>query len=170
VNGSTFARTQNADGSGNQTFTKAASISTTTLGLPATVSGATSIPITVRVDSTQTTTTDYSAADWYPDGGSPSSPLVLATRNVVGPTSSLPAECTGAVLRPNIDEIDTTTTSLNPIGASYSSTKTRNFSAGDGATICQLSSETVSSYDLETGELVSTTTTTTTTVLSAINY
>ncbi len=74
------------------------------------------------------------------------------------------------MLRPNIYEVDTTTTSLNTIAASYSATTTRSFNAGDGATICQLSTETSSSYDLLTGALVSTTTTTTTMLLSAINY
>ena len=169
VNGSSFSRTQNADGSGTQTFTDATSSSTTTLGLPVVVNGVHSLPITVDV-SAKATTTDYAAIDWYPDSGAPSSPLVLESRIVLDPTSSLPSDCDGAVLRPNIHEIDSTTTSLNPIGASYSSTSTRNFSAEDGASICQLSTETASSYDLETGELVSTTTTTTTAVLSAINY
>jgi len=140
------------------------------LGLPATVNGVDTIPVSVTVDSTHTTQTNYSAADWYPNNGTPSSPLVLATRIVVGPTSNLPADCNGAVLRPDIYEIDTTTTSLNPIGAAYSSTTTRNFSAGDAVSVCQLSTETASSYNLETGALISTTTTTTTTTLSAINY
>jgi hypothetical protein len=170
LNGNTFSRMQNSDGSANQTYTSATATSTTTVALPATVSGVDTIPVSVTVDSTHTTTTNYSAADWYPDSGSPSSPLILETRVVVGPTSSLPADCSSAVLRPNIYEIDTTTTSLNPIGAAYSSTTTRNFSAGDGASVCQLSKETASSYDLDTGALVSTTTTTTTTTLSAINY
>jgi hypothetical protein len=170
VNGSSSSRTQNADGSGTQTSTNATTSSTTTVSLPATVNGVSSIPISVSVDSAKSTTTDYAAADWYPGGGAPSSPLVLETKKVIGPTSTLPSDCNGAVLRPNIYEIDTTTTNLNPIGASYSSTSTRNFSAADGASICQLSTETAWSYDLDTGGLVSTTTTTTTVVLSAINY
>jgi hypothetical protein len=170
VNGNTFSRTQNSDGSGIQTFTNATSSTTTTVALPATVAGVSTIPVAISVETTHTTTTDYSAADWYPDAGVPSSPLVLETRNVVGPSSSLPAECNGAVLRPGIFEIDTTTTDLNPIGASNSTTTTRNFSAADGASICQLSTDTALSYTLDTGALVSTTTTTTTTLLSSINY
>jgi hypothetical protein len=132
--------------------------------------GANTIPVTRTVTSSTPADTNYSAADWYPDNGVPNSPLVLETKNVVGPTSSLPSECSGAMLQPNIYEIDTTTTDLNTVGASYSATTTRNFSAGDGATVCQLSTETTSSYDLLTGALISTTTTTTTTLLSAINY
>jgi hypothetical protein len=170
VNGNTSSRTLNADGSGSQTSTSTTSMTETTVGLPVAANGVTTIPITVTVDSTQTTITNYSAADWYPSGGAPNSPLVLETRTVVGPTSTLPSECSGAVLRPNVYEIDTTTTSLNPMGPSYTDTTTRNFSAADGASVCQLSTEIASSYDLHTGALVSTTTTTTTTLLSMINY
>jgi hypothetical protein len=170
VNGATLSRILNADGSGSQTYTSATSTTETTVGLPVAANGVDTIPITVTVDSTKMTTTNYSAADWYPGNGAPNSPLVLATRTVVGPTSTLPSGCNGAVLRPNVYEIDTTTTSLNPMGSSYSNTTTRNFSAADGASVCQLSTETVSNYDLHTGGLVSTTTTTTATLLSMINY
>jgi hypothetical protein len=170
VNGNTSSRTQNSDGSGTETFTKVPSTTTTTVGLPVAANGANTIPVARTVTSTTKTDTDYSAADWYPDNGAPNSPLVLETKNVIGPVSSLPTECTGDVLEPNIYEIDTTTTALNTIAASYSATTTRNFSAGDGATICQLSTGTTSSYDLLTGALISTTTTTTATSLSEINY
>lgn len=170
VNGNTFARTQNSDGSGNQTFATASSSTMTTAAIPSTVNGVSTIPITVSVDAAHTTITNYAAADWYPDDGMPAAPLVLETRNVVGPATSLPSACSGAVLRPDIYEIDTTTSDLNPIGASYSSTTTRNFSAADGASVCQLSSQTAFSYDLETSALLSSTTTTTATVLSGLNY
>jgi hypothetical protein len=170
VNGDTFSRTQNSDGSGSETSKSATSSITTTVGLPVAANGANTIPVARTVTSTPPTATNYSAADWYPDSGAPNSPLVLQTKMVVGPASSLPSECNGAVLQPNIYEIDTTTTNLNTVAASYSATTTRNFSAGDGASICQLSTETSSSYDVLTGALISTTTTTTTTLLSAINY
>ena len=169
VNGNTFSRTQASNGSGSETSTSATSSTTTTVGVPVAANGVNTIPITRSVTATTTTDTNYSAADWYPENGVPNSPLVLQTKTVVGP-SSLPSECSGAVLRPDIYEIDTTTTNLNTVAASYSATTTRNFSAGDGATICQLSTETTLSYDLLTGALVSTTTTTTSMSLSAINY
>jgi hypothetical protein len=153
VNGNTSSRTQDSNGSGSETFTSATSSTTTTVGLPVTANGANTIPVTRSVTSTTTTDTNYSAADWYPDNGVPNSPLVLQSRTVVGPASSLPSECGGAVLRPNIYEIDTTTTALNTVAASYSATTTRNFSAGDGASICQLSTETTSAYDLLTGAI-----------------
>jgi hypothetical protein len=116
-----------------------------------------------------TTTTSYTAADWYPTSGAPDSPLVLQAETVLGPASSLPAECNGAVLRPNIYEIDTTTTSQATIGPSYSVTTTRSFNA-NGVTVCSLSQVTSYAYDLLTGALTSTTTTQTTTLLNAINY
>lgn len=170
TNGTSFSRTQNSDGSGSQTYTGATSSTDWTLGVPVAANGANTIPITETVNSSRTTTTDYSAQDWYPNDGTPNSPLVLETRNVVGPASSLPAECANAVVKPGIDEIDTTTTSLSPWGPNYTTTATRNFSAADGASVCQLTTTTESTYALDTGDLVSTTTTTTSLSLNSINY
>lgn len=170
VNGTSFSRTLNPDGSGTQTYTGTTASTDWTLGVPALTNGVNTIPVTQVVTSTKTTTTNYSAADWYPNGGQPSSPLVLTTRSVVGPASSLPSECGNAVLRPNIYEIDTTTNSLNPWGPTNAVTTTRNFAAADGASICTLTSEVESAYSLETGDLVSTTTTTTAVYLTSINY
>ena len=171
VSGASTAIAENSDGSGTDTYTSATSVTTaTTVSVPATASGVTTIPIARTVTSpTHTTNTTYAAADWYPNGGVPNSPLTLQSESVVGPTTTLPPECNGALLRPNIFEIDTTTTTQNTISPSYSVTNTRAFNA-DGVTICSLSTQTTSSYTLLTGALVSTTTTTTATVLSAINY
>jgi hypothetical protein len=117
-----------------------------------------------------TTTTNYTAADWYPgSGGTPDSPLILQAETVIGPASTLPAECNGAIVRPDTYEVDTTTTSQGTISPSYSVTMTRSFNA-DGVMVCTLSQETSYAYDLLTGELTSTTTTDTTTLLNAINY
>jgi hypothetical protein len=168
VNGDTFSRTQNSDGSGSETSTSATSTITTTVGLPVAADGANTIPVTRTVTPATKTATNYSAADWYPGNDAPNSPLVLVTRIVVGLASSLPSDCNGAVLQPEFYEIDTTTTDLNTIGASYSATTTRAFNDGNGVSLCQLSTEISSSYDILTGALISTTTTTTTTLLSAI--
>jgi hypothetical protein len=171
VNGNTYSRTQNSDGSGSETFTTATGTTATTVGVPVTADGTSTIPIVRTVIAKTAAATNYSAADWYPGtDGAPSSPLVLVSRTVVGPTSTLPAECTGAVVQPYIYEIDTTTTNLSTVGASYSTTTQRNFSAGNGASVCELSTEVSSSYDLLTGALTATTTTTTTTILASINY
>jgi hypothetical protein len=168
VNGDNFSRTQNSNGSGSETSKSATSTIATTVGVPVTADDASTIPVVRTVIAITAAATNYSAADWYPGNGAPNSPLVLQTRTVIGPASSLPSQCNGAVLQPDIYEIDTTTTNLNPIGASYSDTTTRAFNDGDGVSVCQLSTEISSSYDLLTGALISTTTTTTTTLLSAV--
>jgi hypothetical protein len=172
VNGNSLDLTQSSDGTGNYTFTSATATTTTTLALPVMSGGTGTLPVTrssVSASTGATTNTSYTAADWYPSAGLPNSPLVLQAETVVGPASSLPSECDGAILRPDIYEIDTTTTSQDTISPSYSVTTTRAFNA-DGVTVCSLSQETSYSYDLLTGELVSTTTTQTQTLLNAINY
>jgi hypothetical protein len=172
LNGSSVDLTQNSDGSGNYTSTSATATTTTTLGLPATANGVSALPVTRSTVSAATgdaTNSSYAAADWYPTSGAPNSPLVLQAESVLGPASSLPAGCDSAVLRPNIYEIDTTTTSQVTISPSYSVTTTRAFNA-DGVTVCSLSQETSYAYDLLTGALTSTTTTETDTLLNSINY
>jgi hypothetical protein len=172
VNGNSLNLTQNSDGSGSYTDTSATATTTTTLGLPELTSQANTLPVSrssVSASTGDTTSNAYTAADWYRDGGEPNAPLILQAETVVGPASSLPAECNGAVPRPNVYEIDTTTTSQDTISPSYSVTTTRSFNA-DGVTVCSLAQETSYSYDLLTGELTSTTTTQTQTLLNAINY
>jgi hypothetical protein len=172
ANGDTLDMTENSDGGGSYVFTSPTGTATTTLGTPD-LSGETgTLPVTrstVAVATGTTTTTSYTAADWYPNALEPNSPLVLQAETVVGPASSLPAACSGALLRPNIYEVDITTTSENTISPSYSVTKTRSFNA-NGVVVCSLSEETSYAYDLTTGELVSTTTTQTQSLLNAINY
>ena len=169
VNGNTYSRTQNSDGSGSESFTTAEGTTATTVAVPVTADGTSTIPVVRTVTAKTAAATNYSAAAWYPANGAPSSPLVLQTRTVVGPAPSLPAECNGALLQPDIYEIDTTTTDLNTIGATYSTTTTRAFNDANAVSVCQLSSEVSSSFDLLTGALVSTTTTTTATLLSTIS-
>jgi hypothetical protein len=171
-NGSSLDMTENADGSGSYTFTTATAATTTTLGLPDTSSQPSTLPVSrssVSASTGATTNTAYTAADWYQTNGQPNSPLILQAETVLGPASSLPAQCNGAVLRPNIYEIDTTTTSQNTISPTYSVTTTRAFNA-DGVLVCSLVQETSYAYDLLTGGLTSTTTTETQTLLNAINY
>lgn len=172
VNGNSGNLTQNADGSGSYVFTSPTANTMTTLALPTSSSGSSSLPV-VRSSTPSatgvTTSTDYAAADWYPNNGAPNTPLVLQAEAVVGAVSTLPAGCQGAVLRPDIYEIDTTTTNEATINASFSMTTTQSFNA-DGVTVCSLSQATSYAYDLLTGELTSTTTTTTTTTLNSINY
>lgn len=172
VNDNSSELTQNSDGSGSSTFTSATASTTTMLSLPETTSGTSSLPVmrsTVSLATGATTNTSYTAADWYPSNGEPDSPLVLQTETVLGPASSLPAQCDGALMRPNIYQIDTTTTSQATVSPTYSVTTTRSFNA-DGVVVCSLSQQTSYAYDLLTGDLTSTTTTQTQTLLNAINY
>jgi hypothetical protein len=174
VNDDSFDLTQNSDGSGSSTFTSATASTTTTLGLPTTSGGTNSLSLPVArsivsAATGATTNTSYTADDWYPSNGQPDSPLVLQAETVLGPASSLPAQCDGALLRPNIYEIDTTTTSQATVSPSYSVTTTRAF-VSDGVTVCSLSQQTSYAYDLLTGGLTSTTTTQTQTLLNTINY
>lgn len=169
VNGNTYSRTQNSDGSGSESFTTAEGTTATTVDVPVTADGTNTIPVVRTVTAKTAAATNYSAADWYPGGGAPSSPLVFQTRTVVGPASSLPTECSGALMQPDVYEVDTTTTDLNTVGATYSTTTIRAFNDANAVSVCQLSSEVSSSFDVLTGALVSTTTTTTTTLLSTIS-
>jgi hypothetical protein len=169
VNGNTYSRTQNSDGSGSELFTTAEGTTATSVAVPVAADGTDTIPVVRTVTAKTAVATNYSAADWYPGGGAPSSPLVLQTRTVVGSASSLPAECSGALLQPDMYEIDTTTTDLNTVTATYSTTTTRAFNDANAVSVCQLSSEVSSSFDVLTGALISTTTTTTATLLSTIS-
>lgn len=169
VNGNTYSRTQNSDGSGSESFTTTAGTTATTVAVPVTADGMSTIPVERTVTAKTAAATNYSAADWYPGGAAPSSPLALQTRTVVGPASSLPSECSGALMQSDVYEVDTTTTDLNTIGGTYSTTTTRAFNDATAVSVCQLSSEVSSSFDVLTGALISTTTTTTTTLLSTIS-
>lgn len=172
ANGDSFDMTQVANGTGSTLDTTATATTTTTLGLPDASSGTNLLPVTrsaLTAANGVTTTSTFMATDWYPDNGAPDSPLVLQAETVVGPANTLPAQCDGALLRPNIYEIDTTTTSQSTIAATYSVTSIRSFNA-DGVVVCTLTQETSYAYDLVSGNLVSTTTTDTQVTLNAINY
>lgn len=173
LNGNSSGATQNSDGSGSSSSFSATQNVTTALDLPQMIGGVLVLPVARSVTPASTgttTTTDYEAADWYPNNGQPNSPLVLESSTVVGPTSTLPSQCSGALIGPDtIYEIDTSTTSQSTINASYSVTNTSAFNT-DGVTVCTLSQQTAYAYDLTTGAVTSTTTTQTQSWLNAINY
>ena len=160
--------TQNADGSGSIVVSSSAGSTTTTLGIPIFSNGAFTIPVSRVVTSATPSSKIYSAADWYPNAAQPSSPLILQQQNVVGPVTTLPAQCNGALLQPNMYEIDTNTSNLNTINASLSVTSTRSFNS-NGVAVCTLTQQNSSNYSLLTGALSSTTTTQTATLLQASN-
>jgi len=98
----------------------------------------------------------FRALDWYPGGGEPPSPLATTTQTVKGP-ASLPSRCVVKVPTSNIQEIDTASTALDVIAATYSMGTTSDF-LSNGTVVCRISSSTLSRYDIATGLLVSTTT------------
>lgn len=165
--GITQALAQNADGSGSNTVASPTSTTATTLGLPVQAFGVYSIPVTRVITSAAPSTKSFSSTDWYPNGGQPSSPLILETQTVIGPVTALPAQCNGALLQPNMFEIDTNTSNLSTINASLTVTTTRGFNS-NGVAVCALTQQTTTSYNLTTGALVSTTTMQTNAILTAI--
>lgn len=158
---------QNTDGSGSNTVTTAASTTATTLGIPVVANGTTILPISRAITSTTPSNKTFSAANWYPNTGLVSSPLILQRQTVVGPVTTLPAQCNGAILQPNMFEVDTNTSNLNTISASSSVTTTRSFNS-NGVSVCTLAQQTTSNYALLTGALASTVTTQTTTLLKSM--
>lgn len=163
----TFA--ESANGSGAYTNTGPSTTTTTTISVPALASSIYTIPVNRTITSSTPGNVNYSAADWYPGGGLVPAPLVLSSQIVVGQVSALPSQCNGALMQPNTFEVDTTTTNLNTVNAVYSVTTTQGFNS-NGVSVCSLTQETSSSYDVLTGALFSTTTTQTTTILAALNY
>ena len=160
--------TQSADGSGSMVVSSPAGSTTTTLGIPTFANGAFTIPVSRVVTSATPSSKIYSATDWYSNAAQPSAPLILQQQNVVGLVTTLPAQCNGALLQPNMYEIDTNTSNLNTINASLSVTSTRSFNS-NGVAVCTLTQQTSSNYSLLTGALSSTTTTQTATLLQASN-
>jgi hypothetical protein len=125
------------------------------------------IPVNVDITGATSSNATYLALDWYP-GNVPTTPLVLDTQTVIGPVSTLPSACAGALLQPDMVEVDTTNNNLNTVGANYSTTTTQTFNS-NGVSVCTLTQQVSTSYNLRTGAVFSTTTTLTTAILSAIN-
>ncbi len=158
---------QSSDGSGSTTISSPTSTTVTSLGVPTSNNGVTSLPINRVISSVNPSTKAYSALDWYPNAGQVSTPLILQKQNVVGPVTTLPAECSGALVQANMFEIDTTTSNLNTISASLTVSTSRSFNA-NGVSVCTLTQQTAYNYSLLTGALASTTTTQTTTLLKSM--
>ena len=171
VNGNVDSYTENSNGSASYTAVTASGSTTTTVGVPVMANGVYTIPVNRTVLSSSPSTKNYSAADWYAGAALPATPLIQQTETVVGPVSSLPTQCNGALAQPNMYEIDTTTNNLNTTNGTYSVTTTRAFSSSSkGVTVCTLTNEVSSVYAVLTGALTSTTTTQTTSLLAALNY
>ena len=144
--------TENSNGTATVVNT-GATPSSVTIGLPVAGSGgAFEIPIT-RVTGSESKS--YLAADWYPGGASPPSPLALTTQIVKGP-SSIPSSCGVTVAAPNPQEVDTSSTTVNVVSGSYTQGTTQTF-VSNGATVCRITTSTAQNYAIDTGLLTSTT-------------
>jgi hypothetical protein len=168
VTGTNETLTENSDGSAAYTITSASSTNSTTIGAPVLASGVYTIPVNRTVTSSTPSNTNYSAVDWYPGAALPPTPLIVENQTVVGPVMTLPAQCAGAYLQPDMFEVDTNTTNLNTVNGLYTVTATRAFNS-NGVAVCTLTTTTANSYTLNTGALFSTTTTQTTSVLTSMN-
>ena len=104
VRGTTEVLTQNPDGSGRNTVSNATGTTSSTLSVPLYANGGYSIPV-CRVNTATGSNKTYAAADWYPNGGLPSTPLVLQAQTVVGPVAIQLAECSGALVQLNMAEV-----------------------------------------------------------------
>jgi hypothetical protein len=97
----------------------------------------------------------YLAADWYPGNGAPPAPLA-ASQLVVKGQSRIPSYCPVKVPVSDVQEVDTASTALDVIAATYTVGLTRDF-LSNGITVCRVIKSTVLAYDLTTGALFSTT-------------
>ena len=136
----------------------------TTIGLPVLAAAGYTIPNTWARQDVQSGPTapptfkprSQNAADWYPGAALPPQPLALDTLTVKGPATTLPAGCSGAVLEPNIVEVDAAQTSLN-VNGTYEKQTQQQFDS-NGTLVCVLRTTTTSSYNNNTGVLLVTAT------------
>ncbi len=167
VNGVTLTTIVNSDGSGSYSSAGGTTAYVATIGVPVNASGIYTIPVNYTFTAPTSSSTNYSAADWYPGNGVPPTPLASETRTVIGPVTTLPDACNGALAQPNMYEIDTSETVLTTTG-SYLVSATRGFNS-NGVSVCSLLQQTNTSYNLQTGAVSETATTQTTTVLTALS-
>ncbi len=124
-----------------------------TIGLPiGDPSGKFQIPVT-RI--TQGVSQSFLAADWYPGGGAPPSPLATTVQTVKGP-SALPANCGVTVPTANVQEIDSLSTALDVVAGKYATSLTQAF-LSNGTAVCRIMSSKTLLYALDTGLPVRTT-------------
>jgi len=168
VTGNTETLTENSNGSASYTITGAASSNSTTIGIPVLASGVYTIPVNRTTTSSAPVNTNYTATDWYPGNALVPTPLIVENQTVIGPVATLPAQCNGAFVQPDMFEVDTNTTNLNTVNGSYTVTATQAYNS-NGVAVCTLTTSTANVYSLDTGALFSTTTTQTTTLLTSLN-
>jgi hypothetical protein len=97
----------------------------------------------------------FLAEDWYPGGAAPPSPLAATTQTVKG-LSRIPSTCGVKVPVSDVQEVDTSSASLDVIFGTYAIGRTREF-LSDGNTVCRVVTSTVFTYTVTSGRLFSTT-------------
>jgi len=97
----------------------------------------------------------YLANDWYPGGGAPLSPLASAKQTVKG-QSRIPSSCVVKVPVSDVQEVDTSSITLDVITGAFAVERTREF-LSSGTTVCRIMSSIVYAYGLTSGSLFSTT-------------
>jgi hypothetical protein len=174
-NGESQTDVESSNGSGTIGATGPAYVLADTIGVPVASGTGYAIPVTTdqqfatlgATPAPTATTMPYSAADWYPGGALPASPLQTDTVTVKGAATALPAGCAGAVSEPNVFEIDTTSTTLNVVQPSYAMTTQQSFNS-NGNPVCILRTTTTKNYALTTGLLAQTTTETFAQILTSL--
>jgi len=163
-NGEQNVFTESSNGSATENVTGPIYLAQETIGVPVPAAGVYTIPYTYARQDVQSGPTPVptitprasNAADWYPGGALPPSPLVLATVTVKGPATALPGGCSGAIAEPNVVEVDSVQSSLN-VNGTYE-TQTQQTFDSNGTAVCVLRTTTTRSYDNSTGLLLVTAT------------
>jgi hypothetical protein len=108
--------------------------------LPVVQNGSYFIPVT---RDTGTTQKKYLAADWYPGNAAPPSALLPTACNVTTPVK-------------NVEEVTSSSTTLNVIAATYTTAQTQTY-LSNNLVVCRMNSSKSLSYAIETGLPLSTT-------------
>lgn len=123
------------------------------IGLPAPGPSQTyQIPVALTVESSEK---KFLADDWYPGAAAPPSPLATTSQRVKG-FSRIPSTCGVKVAVSDVQEVDTSSGSLDVVGGTYSTTRTRDF-LSNGNTVCRITASKVFAYSVTSGRLLTTT-------------
>jgi hypothetical protein len=110
------------------------------------------IPVALTIGSSKN---KFLAGDWYPGAAAPPSPLATTLQTVRG-FSRIPSTCGVKVAVSDVQEVDTSSTSLDVVSGTYSTMRTRDF-LSNGNTACRVTASTVFTYSVTSGRLLTTT-------------
>lgn len=109
------------------------------------------IPVTRIIESLKER---HLAQDWYPGAAAPPSPLAAMTQTVKG-AATIPSNCNVKAAVRNVQEVDTSSTTLGVVTGNYTVEKARDF-LSDGNTACRIITSTILTYSVTSGRLFST--------------